>query len=488
MPGWTTSWPPTGRRRRTRTSPAHRYRAGTVALALLLLAAACGGGEREPAAAPAADPSPAPANVVGRNLDVEVFFPNVLLGDLCTEVFPVTRTVDAEHPVPGALEELLTGPTADERGAGYGGWFTPATAEVLLHVEVIDGTARVVLRDLRTIIPSASTSCGSSMLLGMLDSTLLALEGVDATRYALADQAAFYAWLQLADPDAPDPDLDAEPTEPAQPDKPSGEPKPDEPSDEDGAPVDLEAGWTMIDDFRWPVEPGCCSIETTGPVSPAEPLPHEGWPTDGFYAVAVERSADTPATLQLTVQRWVACVDHPELGCGDIPDGAASDERIAPDPHDVLVLEVPLEDIGSVLVPIHDWPADRQTAIEGAPGALATLLTSGVDPAFRTWITEPYLEGATEGAVWADVVELAADPAFPFGVPDCGDSGMEYCGPISYRGPFGTFLIANPGAISYADLGAWPPGYNGLYAWQEVTLEVRDGGPILYLWAGQLAG
>jgi hypothetical protein len=172
-----------------------------------LLISGCGGPGSQSAEQP--EPVPAPATV-----EVEVFFANDTLGDPCGEVFPVTRTVAADDPVTGALHALLAGPTASEQAEGYGGWFSSDTADALLAVTVDDhGTVHVTFTDLRQLIPNASTSCGSTALLAMLDTTLLALDGITATRYALADQTAFYTWLQLDDPDAPAPVPPTEPDE-----------------------------------------------------------------------------------------------------------------------------------------------------------------------------------------------------------------------------------------------------------------------------------
>jgi hypothetical protein len=186
--------------------PARPARTTLVVVATLVFAlvVGCGGGDQ------AAPPAPEPDTV-----EVDVYLTNQTLGDPCTEVFPVPRTVDADDPVTGALQALVAGPTEVEVQQGYGGWFSPDTADVLLDVEVIDRTVHVTFTDLRWVIPNASSSCGSSALLAQLDTTLLALDGIDATRYAMADQTAFYEWLQLPDPDtplpAPSPETDAAP-------------------------------------------------------------------------------------------------------------------------------------------------------------------------------------------------------------------------------------------------------------------------------------
>jgi hypothetical protein len=420
------------------------------------------------------EPAPTGPDLEPATVEVEVFFANADLGDPCGEVFAVTREVDADDPVTGALEALLAGPTATEQAQGYGGWFSQDTADTLLAATVDDdGTAHVVFSDLRLMIPNASSSCGSAGLLAQLDTTLLAFDHIRSTRYALADQGAFYEWLQLADPDAPEPLEPAAPTEEEEPGEPA---KP--------APVDLDAGWTLIDDFDWPVQPACCSVQTTGPVSPVADLPLEGWPRDGFYDVEVERIRDE---LRVTLRRWVACSERPDLPCGDLPDGMTEDTRIVADSANQAISQAPIAAFRVVLVPIQPFDSVQVQAIDGRPGAFASLLTEGLDPAFRTWVYEPLLAGVTVEDVWADLIERSTQPDFPFGLDWCG--GSDWCsGPMAYRGPHGVPLLADPLYGGDVGLDRWPPGRNGLYGWSDITLEIRDGAPILYLWAGQIAG
>jgi hypothetical protein len=149
----------------------------------------CGGGE----------PTGPPIEPVERpdTVGVQVYFPQGELDESCAEVYPVARQVDAEDPLTGALEALLAGPTAAELARGYGGWFTAATAGMLRAAEVVDGVALVDLADLRPVIPGASSSCGSELLLAQLDRTVLGVVEVDHAEYAIdGDPAAFYGWLQ----------------------------------------------------------------------------------------------------------------------------------------------------------------------------------------------------------------------------------------------------------------------------------------------------
>lgn len=214
------------------------------ALLVTLVVVACAG-EPPPtpgdSPAPTDPPSPAVPSVeptpsdrpTGEAVTVEVFLSNPDLGDPCEDVFPVSREVPAAAPLRGALEALLEGPTPAEVDAGYGGWFTTATAGLLRAVRVEDGIALVDLDPrLPEVIPNASSSCGSTSLLGALDATATQFPDVEEARYGLdGDRVAFYSWLQLAAPgDEPPPDL---PTEPAEPVPTAAPTEPEDPADPD---------------------------------------------------------------------------------------------------------------------------------------------------------------------------------------------------------------------------------------------------------------
>ena len=163
--------------------------AALVALAALAsVAGGCGG------------PAPTAASSAPVE-EVRVFF--VPGGaDPCGTVAPVVRKVAGPVTPAIALGELLVGPTAQESAAGFTSLFGPPTAGALLDVVVVDGIARVSFRDLRQIIPNASSSCGSAALLAALDATLAQLPGIRGARYSFGgDEAAFDEWLQLAPPD-----------------------------------------------------------------------------------------------------------------------------------------------------------------------------------------------------------------------------------------------------------------------------------------------
>jgi hypothetical protein len=188
-----------------------------ITVATLLLALAIGGGiwlarsgGDEPQAAPGATAPPAtvaPGTTTAPTLKVmtvKVYFhertPSAESDP--RRVVPVTRTVPRSPKVAtAALTELLRGPSARERAAGYWSFFSADTAGMLRGVRVDAGTAVADFHDFRRVIPNASSSYGSAALLAELDTTLGQFPTVKRTLYAFdGNVAAFYEWLQLAPP------------------------------------------------------------------------------------------------------------------------------------------------------------------------------------------------------------------------------------------------------------------------------------------------
>jgi hypothetical protein len=99
------------------------------------------------------------------------------------------------------MQALLRGPTAAERRRGYGGWFSSRTAGYLRSINLVGGVARVDFGDLRRVIPGASSSCGSALLLAQLNRTATQFPTVVRAVYSLNDNVnAFYEWLQRSAP------------------------------------------------------------------------------------------------------------------------------------------------------------------------------------------------------------------------------------------------------------------------------------------------
>lgn len=497
--------------RRSTTLPAL---AALLVLTLALGAAltACGRGDDDPATAP--DPEPA-------TVEVQVFFTNDQLGDPCGEVFPVERTVAADDPVRGALTALLAGPTDDERTEGYGGWFSDATAELLLDVEVVDRTAHVTFADLRPVIPNASTSCGSAALLAELDTTLLAFDDIDDTRYALADQTAFYEWLQYADPDAPPPTQQPDPADdPAEgpADDPDSDPEHDQPADEtEAAPPDADGdgsitadhgdipridltGW-RYGDIAWsPNEKMCCGVQDIGVPSP--PWPDEPFelPDDGWYAAGAVRDPEDPSNVRLSLLRWVSCLDRPDLCTGTEPLEGYEDEGVAVDPDTRIERTVPLADLAVVISHVHGpFPIAGQEeeligGVYGEPGAFAALLTDVLDPLYERRVLPLLRDGTPGDRIREQLLAEQDDPDHPFADFPLVDHQYDPTATfVGFRGPFGfpievtdTFGLpswVHSGSVR-GDDALHRFGRRGLYDLYADDLQVRDGRPILHLVAG----
>jgi hypothetical protein len=112
---------------------------------------------------------------------------------------PVYRAVGRTAGVlRAALGALVAGPTPAERAAGIDSWFSEATARMFGGMALVDGAATVDLHDLRRVIPNASTSAGSAMLLSQLDATVFQFPSVRSAVYRIdGDCQAFTDWLQL---------------------------------------------------------------------------------------------------------------------------------------------------------------------------------------------------------------------------------------------------------------------------------------------------
>ncbi len=131
---------------------------------------------------------------------MSVFFSkaNVDPAQDCNAVYPVARTVPPTGDTATELmQQLLAGPTQSEIDAGYRSFFSPATSAALQSVVIRNGTAYVNLSDLRSIIPNASSSCGSAAFLAQINRTLGQAPGVSRVILAInGDTRAFYEWLQ----------------------------------------------------------------------------------------------------------------------------------------------------------------------------------------------------------------------------------------------------------------------------------------------------
>lgn len=136
----------------------------------------------------------------GQPVVIKVFF---TFGPSQTDIgkpTAVTRQVPKDKAtIRGALEELLKGPTAEERAAGYTSWFSEKTAGMVKGVSLHGGRAIVDFANFSRIIPNASSSAGARMLLGELSTTVFQFSNVREVEYRFdGDNEKFMNWLQMS--------------------------------------------------------------------------------------------------------------------------------------------------------------------------------------------------------------------------------------------------------------------------------------------------
>lgn len=169
---------------------------------------ACGGGPGEsPELSAAATDTVEVYFSSGEEIEAVVREVNVANGAAVRD----SPAVDTPSPTPGsrtaggdavlleaALRELLQGPSEAERQGGLSSFFSAETAGLLQGVSLDDdGRATVDFADFSDIIPNASTSFGSTMLLRALNATVFQFPGVQSVEYRFEGSCeAFWNWLQ----------------------------------------------------------------------------------------------------------------------------------------------------------------------------------------------------------------------------------------------------------------------------------------------------
>jgi spore germination protein GerM len=162
-------------------------------LMLVWLGSACNPSTVEPSGA-AAEPS--------GTITLTLYFGNTEMnpGLLdCSQVYSVERVIPAvSDTAEAALLQLFAGPTEKERTEGYVSTFSAATRSILKSVRIQEDTAYVNLVDIRPLLSSVSSSCGSSAFFAEVENTLREVAPVTRVIYAIdGEPSAFYEWVQL---------------------------------------------------------------------------------------------------------------------------------------------------------------------------------------------------------------------------------------------------------------------------------------------------
>jgi hypothetical protein len=119
------------------------------------------------------------------------------VGELRPSSQPASQNVSAE--LEASLRDVVRGPTQAERDAGAQSWFSEKTANALKSVTMdAAGHAMVDFEDLRTLIPNASSSAGSEMLLRELNTAVFAFPSVNSVEYRINGSCdVFGEWIQV---------------------------------------------------------------------------------------------------------------------------------------------------------------------------------------------------------------------------------------------------------------------------------------------------
>ena len=164
--------------------------AGAVAGALAFTCGCADSAQQPPAQQPPAQQPPAPQ--LRADSVIVVFTRNEAPA-------PVARPVAGASDLRSALTSLVSGPTAAEQAQGIESWFSHETASVLKDVHVDSaGRATIDFQDLRHLIPNASSSAGSAMLLQELNGTVFQFPEIRSVEYRIDGSCeVFWEWLQF---------------------------------------------------------------------------------------------------------------------------------------------------------------------------------------------------------------------------------------------------------------------------------------------------
>lgn len=141
--------------------------------------------------------------IIEQTMNINIYFQtykdNANLID-CGKLAMVTRTIPiTKTPATAALEQLFLGPTAQEKSDGVIDYIiTEETSNTLNQIFIKDSIAYLDWKDLRQVIPSASSSCGSTGFLKPIEATLKEFPTITKVIHAIDGQPSiFYNWIQI---------------------------------------------------------------------------------------------------------------------------------------------------------------------------------------------------------------------------------------------------------------------------------------------------
>lgn len=117
----------------------------------------------------------------------------------CSHVDPAKRAMVFDtNMYESALRELFKGPTQEEKVQGLQPfWITEDTSSYLISATLEKETAYVNWKDIRTLIPNASASCGSQTFIMPIEKTLTQFTEIKKVVHQIEGNTdAFYEWMQ----------------------------------------------------------------------------------------------------------------------------------------------------------------------------------------------------------------------------------------------------------------------------------------------------
>ena len=133
--------------------------------------------------------------------ELEVSGDSLVPTDSVSELRPSSQPapINVSIELEAALRDVVRGPSQAERDAGAQSWFSSKTANAFKSVTMdAAGHVMVDFEDLRKLIPNASSSAGSEMLLQELNAAVFAFPSVKSVEYRINGSCdVFGEWIQV---------------------------------------------------------------------------------------------------------------------------------------------------------------------------------------------------------------------------------------------------------------------------------------------------
>jgi spore germination protein GerM len=144
------------------------------------------------------------ANIKEEKKSFYLYFNNykITKNSSCALVYPLKRSIDkSSFSVESVLKNLFMGPSKKEKKLGYSSYFSKKTSNILKHIylDKENFTAYINLKDIRSILPDITSSCGSTEFISQITETLKQFPNIDRIIFAINGNAKlFYQWINTS--------------------------------------------------------------------------------------------------------------------------------------------------------------------------------------------------------------------------------------------------------------------------------------------------